>query len=149
MRKYSFLRGQCLPSNAAHAVSKDSQKEEKSGTNWLVKGILQILKQIFFWRYGRSTWQYDVLCVLILAFIFLTPKSLFPSSEPRFSQTHRNTSSPVWLPADERDSSAEPDAKELERRVRELTNRPDATIQNVRHVRDAEGRTIAYEVDIR
>ncbi|MEJ7577105.1 MAG: hypothetical protein WKF74_08890 [Pyrinomonadaceae bacterium] len=110
---------------------------------------MQILKQIFFWRYGRSTWQYDVLCVLILAFIFLTPKSLFPSSEPRFAQAHRNVSSPVWLPADASDSRPEPDVKELERRVRELTNRPEAMIQNVRRVRDAEGRIIAYEVDIR
>ncbi len=114
-----------------------------------MNSIFGVIKQIFFWRYGRSTWQYDVLCVLILAFIFLTPKSLFPSSEPRFRQAHRNFASSVWLPADEQDSSAEPDAKELERRVRELTNHPDATIQNVRRVRDAEGRTIAYEVDIR
>ncbi|MBA2338788.1 MAG: hypothetical protein H0V88_00185 [Pyrinomonadaceae bacterium] len=110
---------------------------------------MQIFKQTFFWRYGRSTWQYDVLCVLILAFIFLTPKSLFQASEPRLDAAHRNTSSPVWLLVNGRDSSPEPDAKELERRVRELIDRPDVKIQNVRRVQDREGRTVAYEVDIR
>ncbi len=40
-----------------------------------------LLKKIIFWTYGRTTWQYDVLCALILAFIFLTPKSWFDMSE--------------------------------------------------------------------
>jgi hypothetical protein len=39
--------------------------------------VLNVLKRIVFWSYGRTTWQYDVLCLLILAFVFLTPKSWF------------------------------------------------------------------------
>lgn len=31
----------------------------------------------FFWTYDRGTWQYDVMVILILAFIFLTPRSWF------------------------------------------------------------------------
>ncbi len=30
-----------------------------------------------FWRYERGSWQYDVICAVILAFIFLTPRSWF------------------------------------------------------------------------
>lgn len=39
--------------------------------------LLATLKKILFWSYDRGTWQYDVLCVLILAFIFLSPNGLF------------------------------------------------------------------------
>ena len=42
-----------------------------------MKLILITLKKTLFWSYERSSWQYDVLCVLILAFIFFTPNYLF------------------------------------------------------------------------
>jgi hypothetical protein len=35
------------------------------------------LNKIVFWSYGRGTLQYDVLCALILAFIFATPRYIF------------------------------------------------------------------------
>ncbi len=31
------------------------------------------LWRTFFWTYERATWQYDVLVIVILAFIWLTP----------------------------------------------------------------------------
>src|ERR1035441_9408269 len=31
----------------------------------------------FFWTYERGTWQYDIMVVLILAFIFVTPRNWF------------------------------------------------------------------------
>ena len=30
-----------------------------------------------FWSYERGTWQYDIIVLLILAFIFLTPRGWF------------------------------------------------------------------------
>ena len=30
-----------------------------------------------FWSYERGSWQYDVICAVILAFILLTPRSWF------------------------------------------------------------------------
>ena len=36
--------------------------------------------QVIFWGYSRGSWQYDVLCVLILAFIFFTPADIFDRS---------------------------------------------------------------------
>jgi len=42
--------------------------------------LLAVLKSILLWSYERGTWQYDVLCLLILAFIFLTPSHWFNRS---------------------------------------------------------------------
>ena len=41
-----------------------------------MRSVLRIL----FWTYERGTWQYDILCVFILAFIFLTPPAVFDGS---------------------------------------------------------------------
>jgi hypothetical protein len=35
------------------------------------------LKRFIFWDFPRGSWQYDVMVGLILAFIFLTPKTIF------------------------------------------------------------------------
>ncbi len=39
------------------------------------------MKKIILWDYERGTWQYDVFCLLIVAFIFLTPKHWFAGKE--------------------------------------------------------------------
>lgn len=44
-----------------------------------MKIILSTLKKILFWSYERGSWQYDVMCVLILAFIFFSPNFIFHS----------------------------------------------------------------------
>jgi hypothetical protein len=33
----------------------------------------RILWNAFFWTYERATWQYDLMVVAILAFVWLTP----------------------------------------------------------------------------
>lgn len=42
--------------------------------------MLRAISRILFWTYSRGSWQYDILCALILVFIFLTPKSVFDGS---------------------------------------------------------------------
>lgn len=44
-----------------------------------MKIILSTLKKILFWSYERGSLQYDLMCVLILAFIFLSPNRVFQS----------------------------------------------------------------------
>jgi hypothetical protein len=39
--------------------------------------LFSALGRVLFWRYPRGGWQYDILCALILLFIFLTPRSVF------------------------------------------------------------------------
>ncbi len=112
--------------------------------------MLGVLRRIILWNYRRTTWQYDVLCLLILAFVFLTPKNWFDGGELRHPQAHQNTgSSTVTLPVTGDARSAESDINEIERRARTALNRPEARIEMIRARRDREGRIVAYEVDIR
>lgn len=39
--------------------------------------IKLVMKQAIFWSYERGSWQYDIIVLLILAFIFFTPASWF------------------------------------------------------------------------
>jgi hypothetical protein len=39
--------------------------------------IRHALRRIIFWSYPRGGWQYDVVVIAILAFIFLSPRSWF------------------------------------------------------------------------
>lgn len=100
------------------------------------------------WSYSRKTWQYDVLCALILVFIFLTPKSWFETSELRGAATHQSPFSSILL-VEPQPIAVQADKAEIERRVRSLTGRPQATVEEVRPRVDASGKIVAYEVDIR
>ena len=111
--------------------------------------ILKAVKRLFLWTYARNTWQYDVLCALILAFIFLTPKSWFDNGEPPSRPLHQTQVAPTFLLVAPENGGAELEEREIERRVREITNRPEIKVTNVRKRTDAQGKTVAYEVDIR
>ena len=39
--------------------------------------VFTILRKIWYWSYERGSWQYDVMCVAILGFIFLIPARVF------------------------------------------------------------------------
>ena len=34
---------------------------------------VRVLWNAFFWTYERATWQYDLMVIAILAFVWLTP----------------------------------------------------------------------------
>ena len=106
--------------------------------------IADTAKKIAFWNYSRTSWQWDVLCVLILAFIFLTPKSWFETSAYR--QTH-SVPTTVAVAVDVLGNQL--DRAEIDRRARQRANRPTGQIDSVRQLNDASGKVIAYEVDIR
>ncbi|MBI4456523.1 MAG: hypothetical protein HY644_11570 [Acidobacteria bacterium] len=40
---------------------------------------------ILMWSYARGTWQYDVMCALIIAFIVLTPRNFLQGD---FTRVH-------------------------------------------------------------
>lgn len=46
-----------------------------------------MIRNIVLWSYERASWQWDVLCLLIVAFIFLTPKAWFDKREKLATQT--------------------------------------------------------------
>jgi hypothetical protein len=101
-------------------------------------------KRVFFWTYPRTSWQWDVLCVLILVFIFLTPKSWFENTA--FQRSHAGQTT-VIMPADV--AGAQLDKGEIERRARHLSGRTTIQVIAMRERRDATGKLISYEVDIR
>jgi hypothetical protein len=110
--------------------------------------LLSIIKKFFLWTYARNTWQWDVLCVLILIFIFMTPKSWFATGERQLSAPHQKEAVTTILLGPEIVDS-DKDTGQLERRVQVLTGRSDAHIVAVRPRRDQDGKTVGYEVDIR
>ena len=61
------------------------------------------LKRFVFWEYPRGSRQYDVIVVLILAFIFLTPRAWF-RDQPRVPRANKiamlpdeNGSANYWI----------------------------------------------------
>ena len=97
-------------------------------------------RKIVFWTYPRTSWQWDVLCLLILVFIFLTPKGWF--ANPGFKR-HRT----VIISADV--VGAQADRAVIERRAREVVAQPGARVTDVRDLRDRNNKLVGYEVDIR
>lgn len=97
-------------------------------------------RKIAFWNYSRTSWQWDVLCVLILVFIFLTPKSWFENSEFRRERTVLILTEVV---------GNQPDRSAIEQRAREVAGRPEGQVTDFRPVVDGAGKVIGYRVDIR
>ena len=111
--------------------------------------MFRVLKRIILWSYGRTTWQYDVLCVLILVFVFLTPRSWFDNSKPALGASHHSSSvgaHKLLLRAE--DLGQNPSVEELERGARVATGRAATRVNGVRELRDESGRVAYYEVDI-
>ncbi len=42
----------------------------------------------FFWTYERGSWQYDIMVILILGFIFLTPREWFHDKPLQIAAPH-------------------------------------------------------------
>lgn len=100
---------------------------------------MDLVKKFVLWSYSRETSVYVIFCLLIVAFIFLTPKSWFDKRGP----TATRTSS---LIVQQKDFS--PDRAVLESRVREMSGRPDAEILATREKRTESGE-VYYEIDIK
>lgn len=97
------------------------------------------LKNLVLWSYSRETSVYVIFCLVIVAFIFLTPKSWFDKRERLATQTSR-------LIVQQSDYS--PDRSALEKHVREVSGNPNAEIVQVYEKKNGRGETV-YEIDIR
>jgi len=100
---------------------------------------MSFIKNFVLWRYERGTWQYDIFCLLIIAFIFLTPKVWFEKREKLTTQIAR-------LIVKAEDFS--PDKSVMDKRVKEFSGNPNAEIVGWNEKKNANGETI-YEIDIR
>ena len=96
-----------------------------------MKIILSTLKKILFWSYERGSWQYDFMCVLILAFIFLSPNHIFES---------RVSAAPLIM----RGAEIGPiDQSDLERTIHEYLARKGhaVSISRIETAEDSSGET--------
>lgn len=88
--------------------------------------MLAGLKRFILWDYQRGVWQYDVICAVITAFIFLAPRQWF-RDQPRIPQASQVTSLPsqgesvFWI--DSELVSSFPENRRLDQLGRLLTAR--------------------------
>ena len=95
------------------------------------------LKNFVLWNYSRETSVYVIFCLVIVAFIFLTPKSWFRGRGIIATRTQFITVKPQAFPVNK---------DFLQRRVREITANDSAELVSWRETRNAEGETI-YEIE--
>jgi hypothetical protein len=100
---------------------------------------LGTFRDIILWKYERASWQWDILCLLIIAFIFLTPKSWFDRKDRLATQTAK-------LVVKAKDFS--PDRNELQKRVKELSGNENPEIIEWHERKNANGE-VFYEIEIR
>ncbi len=86
--------------------------------------------------------------MVILIFIFLTPKSWFLSGERALSMVHQSPVPATVILSPEVVANEEDKGRILEQ-VKAMTGRSTVEVLAVRRVRDREGRTLSFEVDIR
>ncbi len=98
----------------------------------------QTIKRIVLWDFARASWQWDVLCLLIICFIFLTPKTWYENVKPSVP-VRTLTMGAENYPADK---------AQLETAVRSLSGDPQAEILVSRKMVKEDGR-IVYEIDFR
>jgi hypothetical protein len=99
--------------------------------------MLQTIKRIIWWDFARASWQWDIMCILIMCFIFFTPKSWYENKNPSVPNRMVKISPDKY--------SA--DAEALKAQVRALSGDPNAEVVASQRVTDDQGQTF-YEVDI-
>ena len=86
--------------------------------------------------------------MVILIFIFLTPKRWFSSGERVQSMVHPSAVAQTLLLSPEVVGNEE-DKRQIEQHVRALTGRTEVEVLAVRKILDPNGKTRSFEVDIR
>ena len=86
--------------------------------------------------------------MVILIFIFLTPKDWFLSGERAQSIVHPSPVARTLVLSPEVVGNSE-DKSQIAERVKALTGRSDVEVLNVRRIPGPDGRTLSFEVDIR
>ncbi len=110
----------------------------------------------FFWTYERGTWQYDVMVILILVFIFATPREWFhdkPVAAPPASDVVLLLNAPpqkvYQLRATLINAQTETTLKEGAQRVlRDYTGK-SLKITHIEPALDAQGQVVSYAVWVR
>ena len=100
---------------------------------------MSLFKKFILWEYSRETSIYVIFCLMIVAFIFLTPKEWFERRDRLATQTSR-----LIVQA----SDFSPEKNILQQRVRDISGNPEAIVVDWREKKNNRGETV-YEIDIR
>jgi hypothetical protein len=115
------------------------------------KGLGSGLKRFFFlWDFPRASWPYDIMVILILAFIFLTPRDFF-RDQPRprniVQVTAEHGTSGFWLEADLLESVGESErAAAAQRLIRSQAGARGRNVISVEPIYDDEHDLRGYRV---
>ncbi len=91
------------------------------------------------WKYNRETSPYLIFCLLIVAFIFLTPNRWFEKREQLATKTSKIIVQVAEMPTGE---------EAIRQRVRDLSGDANAEIVSMQYKKDAGG-IVFYEIDIK
>ena len=118
----------------------------------MLRKLWDRLRPIVFWSYRRGSWQYDLIVVGILAFIFLTPRDLFrdqprPSSAQQIADLSDGKGTVVfWVEPSVVDDTPEEELTEKLRRLLRQRQDKNLRIIDMQPTKDAEGKVRAYLV---
>ena len=103
------------------------------------------LGRLIFWEFKRTSWQWDIIVTLILAFIFLTPRDVF-RDQPRAANVQMLPAQQGYL-IDPKLLANVPEADQP-RKATELVNQRFKTRTVITHVEpvfdEAEGEITGY-----
>ncbi|HSB11652.1 MAG TPA: hypothetical protein VLM38_19340 [Blastocatellia bacterium] len=94
-----------------------------------MKLIFSTLKKVLFWSYERGSWQYDVMCVVILAFIIFAPNRVFEQHD---------VTAPIILRSEEIGSIDPANLEQMESKLQQITGNRVA-ISRIEKARDTLG----------
>ena len=92
---------------------------------------MKALGRLIFWEFPRTSWQWDVIVTLILAFIFLTPREIF-RDQPRAASVQMLPSQQGYL-IEPKLLANVPEADQLQKAT-ELVNQRFKTHTTITHV---------------
>lgn len=109
------------------------------------------VRRFVLWEYTRGSWQYDVMVILILAFIFLTPRTWF-RDHPRpanIVMIEGHAGNDVWIAPEL--LAAVPPSERLQRATRLVQDKfgKDTVVVRIQPILDPEGETSGYMVQVR
>jgi len=105
---------------------------------------MRTLRRLLFWDFPRTSWQWDIIVTLILAFIFLTPREVF-RDQPRAANIQMLPSQQGFL-IEPKLLANVPKANQLQKASEMVNQRyKHTTITHVEPVFDeGEGEIIGY-----
>jgi hypothetical protein len=104
------------------------------------------MKKYLLWSFERGSRAYDVICLVILAFIFITPPAAFDdrpdfmrlTSDQAIRRTNDDDGQPVWVVKVKTEQDA---VERLKASLGEAV-----TISRAEPVYDATGELVAYSI---